>query len=64
MRDLHYDADFMSHFNEATKKWNWASWHQMQAQHDATAERLLAEVFGATEPQGIILPDGEGQPEE
>lgn len=64
MRDLYYDAGFMRDFNEASKQWAWASWHQAQATRDATASRLLAEVFGAGDDGAVVEHDGEGQPEE
>lgn len=46
MRDLHLDEGFMRDFNQASKNWPWATWHQVEAQREATARRLLAEVFG------------------
>jgi hypothetical protein len=46
MRDLHYDGAFVRDFNEASKKWSWATWHQTRATQEAVAQRLLEEVFG------------------
>lgn len=49
MRDLHFDGDFLRDFNSASEQWSWASWHEIRAAQEATARRLLAEVFGDDE---------------
>ncbi|MGZ3678439.1 MAG: hypothetical protein ACXWQR_07700 [Ktedonobacterales bacterium] len=46
MRDLHYDGAFVRDFNEASKNWSWATWHQARATRNEVAQRLLEEVFG------------------
>ncbi len=46
MRDLHFDGDFLRDFNAASEQWAWANWHEVRAAQEATARRLLAEVFG------------------
>ncbi|HEY8323119.1 MAG TPA: hypothetical protein VIG77_01415 [Ktedonobacterales bacterium] len=46
MRDLHFDGDFLRDFNSASEQWSWANWHEIRAAQEATARRLLAEVFG------------------
>lgn len=46
MRDLHYDAGFARAFNQASKDWSWATWHQVEAAQDAAVLRLLDQVFG------------------
>ena len=46
MRDLHFDGDFLRDFNSASEQWSWASWHEIRTAQEATARRLLAEVFG------------------
>lgn len=46
MRDLHYDGSFANDFNKASKNWSWATWHEVRAAEDATARRLLEDVFG------------------
>lgn len=46
MRDLHYDGAFARDFNQASKNWSWATWHQTRAAQEAVAQRLLEEVFG------------------
>lgn len=45
MRDVHYDAAFTRDFNEASKQWTWATWHQERKARDATVRRLLKQVF-------------------
>ena len=52
MRDLHFDGGFMRDFNAASEQWSWASWHEIRAAQNATAERLLEQVFGANEGMG------------
>lgn len=54
MRDLHFDGGFMRDFNAASEQWSWASWHEIRATQNATAERLLEQVFGAIEGMGEI----------
>lgn len=49
MRDLHFDGDFLRDFNAASEKWAWATWRHNHVSEDATARRLLAQVFGAQE---------------
>lgn len=46
MRDLHFDGEFLRDFNAASKQWSWASWHEIRAAHELTAQRLLEQVFG------------------
>jgi len=46
MKDLHFDSAFASEFNQASKNWSWATWHQAAAMEQATAMRLLSQVFG------------------
>ncbi|HEX8731722.1 MAG TPA: hypothetical protein VF725_06635 [Ktedonobacterales bacterium] len=46
MRDLHFDGGFLRDFNAASKQWSWAVWHEARAAEEATATRLLEEVFG------------------
>lgn len=49
MRDLHFDGEFLRDFNAASKQWTWATWHEIRAAHELTAQRLLEQVFGETE---------------
>ncbi|HEX2350244.1 MAG TPA: hypothetical protein VHI51_17540 [Ktedonobacterales bacterium] len=56
MRDLHFDGDFLRDFNTASEQWDWANWHEIRATQEATARRLLAEVFG----DGDEMPGAEG----
>lgn len=46
MRDLHFDGEFLRDFNTASEQWTWATWHEIRAAQEATARRLLTEVFG------------------
>lgn len=46
MRDLHFDGDFLADFNTASEQWSWANWHEIRAAQEATARRLLNDVFG------------------
>jgi hypothetical protein len=61
MRDLHFDEGFLRDFNQASKSWSWATWHQVEAHREAVARRLLDEVFGG--PDGEEKADGEGEGE-
>ncbi|HEU0025598.1 MAG TPA: hypothetical protein VFQ25_00655 [Ktedonobacterales bacterium] len=45
MRDLHFDGEFLRDFNEASKKWPWATWHEIRAAQELTARRLLEQAF-------------------
>ena len=58
MRDVHYDGAFAREFGQASKNWSWATWHEVQAQEDAAVRRLLDEVFGAAEIDGMAPPEG------
>ena len=49
MRDLHFDGGFMHDFNAASERWSWATWHEIRAAQEATAQRLLEQVFGSQE---------------
>jgi hypothetical protein len=59
MRDIHFDADFARDFNAASKSWSWASWHQVRAAQEATAQRLLQQVFDPTSHGADAPDDGE-----
>lgn len=54
MRDLHFDGGFMRDFNAASEKWSWAVWHEVRATQEATAVRLLEEVFGSGNESGSL----------
>lgn len=45
MRDIHLDGAFLRDFNDASKQWSWATWHEIRAAEELTARRLLEEVF-------------------
>ena len=45
MKDLHFDGAFASEFNQASKNWSWATWHQAAAMEHATVMRLLSQAF-------------------
>jgi hypothetical protein len=49
MRDLHFDGEFLRDFNAASKTWSWATWHEVRAAQEMTAQRLLEQVFGSGE---------------
>lgn len=49
MRDLHFDGGFLRDFNTASEQWSWAVWHEVRAAQEATAVRLLEQVFGSGE---------------
>lgn len=57
MRDLHFDGEFLRDFNEASKQWSWATWHEIRAAEELTAQRLLEQVFGNDEDR----PSTDGQ---
>lgn len=57
MRDLHFDGEFLRDFNEASKQWSWATWHEIRAAEELTAQRLLEQVFGSDEDR----PSTDGQ---
>ncbi len=61
MRDLHVDGEYLRDFNAASKQWAWASWHELQATQDLTAQRLLNQVFGREDepPSAESAIDGE-----
>ncbi len=61
MRDLHFDGEFLRDFNESSKQWSWASWHEVQAAEEQTARRLLEQVFGNGDerPSTGDVPEGE-----
>ena len=63
MRDVHYDGAFARDFNQASKNWSWATWHEVRAAEEATARRLLEEVFGPADEDGAsaIENDGDGE---
>jgi hypothetical protein len=46
MRDLHFDGEFLRDFNDASTQWSWATWHEIRATQELTAQRLLEQVFG------------------
>ncbi len=52
MRDLHFDGGFLRDFNAASEQWSWAVWHEIRAAQEATAVRLLEQVFGPGEDLG------------
>jgi hypothetical protein len=60
MRDLHFDGDFLRDFNAASQQWSWATWHEVRAVQDLTAQRLLEQVFGADDDQSSAEHGGEG----
>lgn len=62
MRDLHLDEGFMRDFNQASKSWSWATWHQIEAQREAVARRLLDEVFGDSSDDEEPSAQGNGEP--
>lgn len=62
MRDVHYDDAFARDFNAASKSWSWATWHQVRAEQEAVAERLLRQMFGAESEQVPGVMDEEGDP--
>lgn len=62
MRDIHFDGGFMRDFNAATKQWSWATWHQIRAAQEATAVRLLEQVFGATDENSNQASDSADKP--
>lgn len=64
MRDLHFDEGFTRDFNQASKNWPWATWHQVEAQREATARRLLAEVFGSPSEGEELAGEHGGEPSE
>lgn len=64
MRDLHYDGAFARDFNQASKNWSWATWHQIQAAQVAVAQRLLEEVFGPAADDESPALGSEGDSEE
>ena len=59
MRDLHFDGEFLRDFNAASKQWTWATWHEIGAAQERTAQRLLEEVFGATEERSSAEEGGQ-----
>jgi hypothetical protein len=61
MRDLHFDGEFLRDFNESSKQWSWASWHEVRAAEEQTARRLLEQVFGASEERPSAGDAGEGE---
>jgi len=60
MRDVHYDGAFANDFNQASKSWSWATWHQIRVQEEATARRLLEEVFGPAAHDGASTLESDG----
>ncbi|HEX8035119.1 MAG TPA: hypothetical protein VF510_14790 [Ktedonobacterales bacterium] len=64
MRDLHYDGAFVRDFNEASKKWSWATWHQTRATQEEVAQRLLEEVFGSMAEEGLAARENDDKSEE
>jgi hypothetical protein len=62
MRDLHFDGGFMRDFNAASEQWSWATWHQIRAAQEATAQRLLEQVFGSRDDASAPA-DGIGEAE-
>lgn len=60
MRDLHYDDAFAREFKAASKTWSWATWHQIKAEQEAVALRLLRQVFTADAEQAPGVVDEEG----
>lgn len=64
MRDLHYDGAFARDFNQASKSWSWATWHEVRAQEHATSRRLLEEVFGPASEEGASDMKGESDSKE
>ncbi|MGZ3581565.1 MAG: hypothetical protein ACXWP6_02340 [Ktedonobacterales bacterium] len=64
MRDLHYDGAFVRDFNEASKNWSWATWHQTRATQEAVAQRLLEEVFGPVAEDGPSATTNDDKSEE
>ena len=61
MRDLHYDGEFMRDFAAASQRWSWATWHQTAREREATAQRLLQQVFGAASDE-VAATEDEGHP--
>jgi hypothetical protein len=61
MRDLHFDGNFMRDFAAASRSWSWATWHQTAREREATAQRLLQQVFGAASEE-VAASEDEGQP--
>jgi hypothetical protein len=61
MRDLHFDGEFLRDFNEASKNWPWATWHQVRAAQETTAQRLLEQVFGAGDERPLVDPGVEDE---
>lgn len=60
MRDLHYDGAFAREFNQASKTWSWATWHEIRAQEEATVRRLLDEALGpAADGPSTLESDGD-----
>ncbi len=64
MRDLHLDEGFVRDFNQASKNWPWATWHQVEAQREAVARRLLEEVFGGPSDGEEAAAPADGDPAE
>lgn len=54
MRDLHFDGGFLRDFNAASEQWSWAVWHEVRAAQEATAVRLLEQVFGNGDDVGSL----------